>query len=164
MRSSGRRVYPGSLGQLRCALWLLGSSGDPWFIGVRSGDRRVHPGSLGSLAPRGSRVHPRSHGSLGCDIRGSWVRRGAPWGSSGSSNDAGCIGVLSGVRGVRWGRWVHWDAPRGSSGSAGVSGLIRVRSGGCQIHPSLLGSLGYAPGVVGFNRCRWVHRCARWSS
>ena len=95
MRLAGRRVHPGSLGELGCALGVVvfirvrlvhwgapwgwsGSSGVAGFIGVR---RPVHPCSL-----------ERDMGLVGF-IQGRRVHWGASWGSLGSYGVAGFINV-----------------------------------------------------------------------
>ena len=87
VRHGGRRVHPGSVGSLGCA--LAGSSGIAGFIGVR----RDHQGSLLSL---------------GCALvvvgymRGRLVHWRTSWGSSGSSEAvAGFSVVHSGCRRIQ---------------------------------------------------------------
>ena len=111
------------------------------------------------MRPVGLWVHPEPLGSFRCAL-GNW---GAHWGSSGSSGDAGLIGVHPGDRRVRpgsldflgyvlgvvgyvRGRWVHWGAPWKSSGTSCVGSLIRVHPGVHRVRP---GSFGCALGVIG---------------
>ena len=49
-------------------------------------------------------------------------------------------------------------------GSSGIVGLTRVRRWYRWVHPRLFGSLGFALGVVGFIRGRWIHSGSRWVS
>ena len=119
-----------------------GLLGVPGFIGVRPG---CFSGSLGSLGC--------ALGDVGI-VRSSWIRWGAPRGSSSSFGVAGYIWV--GLRVVAFGRFlcVHWDTPGASSGSFGFGGFIGVRPEGRRVRSGSLGSFGWAMGVVGFVRCR----------
>ena len=94
----------------------------------------------------GRRVHPESQGSLRCllgfdgFVRGRWVHRGTPRGSSGFSWVAGFIRM-------------HREE-RSSSGDAG---FIGVRTGGRRVRAGSLGLLRYSKWFVGFIRGSWVH-------
>ena len=145
--------------------WVsLGSCGVVLFTRARLGGRWVHPGllrtiracagcrsghpvSLGSIARAQGVcwVHPLSFGSLARTlvivgfIRGSWVHLRAPW-------------------------WLFCSLAH----ALGVVGFIGetlgsvARSGGCWVHPRLVGSLARAQVVVGFIVVRWVHSRAHW--
>ena len=111
MHPWGRRVHPGSLDTLGCALGVVG------FI---RGSLRCALGFVGS--------------SNVCLVH--W---GSPWGSSVSSGVAWLVSVRPWSRhSVHWECAlgvvlfirVHWGAPFGSSGSSGITGFIEVRPWG----------------------------------
>ena len=137
VRPGGRRVHPGSLDSLTCALRFVRFIWRRWVyscvlssivcaLGV-VGFTRVFPGD-GWVSSRGRRVHPGSLGSLTCALSfvgfiwGGWVHSDAPWGSFGSL--ASTLWVVGFIQGVRW---VHSDAPWGSFGSFMVVDFTRVR-------------------------------------
>ena len=127
VRPVGRRVLPGSLRSLGCALGVFGfiqghwvppwvssgSSGVAGFIVVHSGRRLGVPcGTLGSskvagftgVHPGCRRVHPGLLGSLGCPL-----------------------GIVGFIRD----RWVHWVAHLWLLSLSGVAKFI----GGHRVHP-----------------------------
>ena len=129
---------PGCLGLLGCVLVVVRFIRGAGFIGVRHGNHRFHMGAL-----------HLSGCALGVVefIRDCWVRRGAPWVSTGSSLVAGYIGVRPGNGRVYQG-WLD------RSGCAlGLIGFIHVRwvrHGGHPVHHETLGTLACGLGVIRF--------------
>ena len=89
----------------------------------------------------------------------------------GSSGVVGITRVRAGVVGFIRNRWVHSGSHCGSLGSPGIVRFTQLRAGGRWVHPGSLGSLdlaladvGFALGVVGFMRGRWIHLDSPWGS
>ena len=169
VRLGCRWVHPESLGSHGFALGVVGLIRGRWVHSCSPWGRWVYPGLLGSLdfVVGFSRVHA-------C-VR--WVH---PWSlcSLGlalvSLGSLGSLGFVLGVVRFMQGRCVHSGSRSGSLGSSGVVrftqvraggvGFTSVRAGGRWVHPGSLGSVGFALGVVGFIRGRWIPSGSPWGS
>ena len=132
----------------------MGSSRVVQFTQVRPGGRWVHPRSLCLLGF-----------ALVVDgfIRSHWVDCSSRSGSLGTLGfalwlvgfirDRWVHKVRTEVVRFNWDRWVHSRSPWVS---LGLSRGVRFTLRGGRVHPVSFGSLGFALGVVGFIRSRWV--------